>query len=61
MENNMENIKHNRQAITVEMIEDFMSKYRLATKEDAIAWIKQLNQTNDKISEEVLEVLNEEN
>ena len=35
----MENVKHNRQAITVEMVEDFMSKYRLATKEDIIALI----------------------
>lgn len=36
----MEAIKHNRQAITVEMIEDFESKYRLATKEDIIAWMR---------------------
>ena len=53
----MENSKHNRQPLTVEMVEDFMNKYRPVTKEDAIAWIKQLNQTNDKISEEVLEVI----
>lgn len=53
----MENIKHNRQSLTLEMIEDFMSKYRLVTKEDAIAWIEKLNQTNNEISEEILGII----
>lgn len=47
----VEDIKHNRQAITHEMIEDFMSKYKLATKEDVIAWMKNKNMINQKVLE----------
>lgn len=46
----MENIKHNRQPLTVEMIEDFESKYRLATKEDVIAWIENQIKTKGEIN-----------
>lgn len=53
----MEDIKHNRQAITVEMIEDFESKYRLATKEDVIAWIENQIKTKGDILEESLGVI----
>lgn len=36
----MENIKHNKQVITIEMIQEFKSKYRLATKEDILEVIR---------------------
>ena len=59
----MENIKHNRQTITVEMMEDFESKYRLATDEDVIAWMENQMKTHMKkinINSPVKVILTEE-